>query len=157
MMLVNENDELRRDFGIRSRDAKRILKCRQQLCIPMPALGEVFCKIRDKCKDNSNEVLLTLNKLMDDGYFRTRYISNPYDTFELSKRLSNRRRDSRDLISAMDALILATAIVDPDCTEFYTSDTKLVSDSNVSEIVADYRENNDYDRMAEIPIDKIIA
>lgn len=123
----------------------------------MPALGEVFCKIRDKCKDNSNEVLLTLNKLMDDGYFRTRYISNPYDTFELSKRLSNRRRDSRDLISAMDALILATAIVDPDCTEFYTSDTKLVSDSNVSEIVADYRENNDYDRMAEIPIDKIIA
>ena len=106
----------------------------------MPALGEAFHMIRTKCGERSKEVLEELIRLIDAGIVTIRYIRDAGDTFGFARDLSRECEDERDMISAMDALITAIAASDPDCRVLYTTDSKLLTDSHVSETLAAFRE-----------------
>lgn len=142
MMFVNKTDSLRSTYSIGNKKAEGCVKSGQrEFCIPMPALGEAICKIRDKCgSERTMEALEEMNRLMDEGFLRVRYINDPSATFGLARSIAREVDDDRDAISPMDALILAAAATEQDCSIFYSTDVKLVSDCNVSQIVNDWRE-----------------
>lgn len=149
MLFVNKDDELRNNYGI-GKKAASVAVCRNhhQLCVAMPALGEVFHMIRQKCGSNYMGPLKELNALLDSRFLETRYITNPGSVYSLAGRLVRETRDSRDSISAMDALVVATAATDPECTRLYTSDVALVSVSSVSDEVEGWREDQGYKKLA---------
>jgi hypothetical protein len=49
-------------------------------------------------------------------------------------------------------LILASAAADKDCSVFYTSDSKLLTDSSVSKAVDEWRSSSDYGEMKVMDI-----
>ena len=111
----------------------------------MAAFGEAICKVRDTCRDDIMQTMTEMNRLMDEGFFNVMYISNPSAVFRIAKDLSAGRKDGRDEISPMDALILASAVCEKDCDTFYTSDIKLLRDTNVQEIVCNERMDLGYE------------
>ena len=49
LMFADHKDSLRNDYGIRNNEIERsLIKNRPKLSMPMPAIGEVFCKINMK-------------------------------------------------------------------------------------------------------------
>ena len=109
----------------------------------MPAVGEAFCKIKDKCGERAVEVLEEINRLMDK-VITIRYIRDGQATFDIAKKISEYREDDRDRISPMDALIVAAATTDPDCNVFFTTDSTLLSDTKITEIISGYRDAEKY-------------
>lgn len=114
--------------------------------IPVSALGEVISKIRDKKRDRAPEALLEIIRLLDADVVAPLYIRNGYDTYNLAKEMSNTVRDRRDFISPMDALIVASAVTEPMCSAFLTSDKTLISDEDLPLIANDYREQHGFGR-----------
>ncbi|MBO4552225.1 MAG: hypothetical protein J5673_03395 [Candidatus Methanomethylophilaceae archaeon] len=143
-MFADHRDPLRKYYNIRSNEIESsLIRNHGTLCISMPSLGESFCKIKDKCKGYELEIMEEINRLLDKTIC-VRYIRDAQETFGLAKRLSEDVDDDRNRVSPMDALIIATATVDPDCTTLYTTDSLLLSDARISEIINDWRENRGY-------------
>ena len=141
-MFVDRKDSLRRDYNIRDNGIEVSLKKqRPQLALPMPAFGEVLCKVRDKCKDDFETVLDEMNRLIDNGTVIPCYLKNAVDTFRIAKDLSAVMDDDRDQISPMDALIVASAVTNPNCTILYTTDSQLLSIS-LPDSAVDWRADN---------------
>ena len=158
MMFVNRDDSLRKDFDIGSKYAENcVRKNIRSLCVPMPAFGEAICKIRDKSKENAEDSMLEMNRLMDAGFLTVRYLSNPYEIYGLARELSKGVNDPRDAVSPMDALIIASATVDQDCRSFYTTDAKLFTECRVKDTVSEWRENLGFDTMAILQLSKILS
>lgn len=155
-MFIDRKDILRRDYNVRDNEIEKSLKKHDQLGLPMPAFGEVICKVRDKCGDNVHVVLKEMNRLMDDGIIVPCYLKNASATFNIAKELANIVEDDRDQISPMDALIAASATTDPCCTILYTTDIQLITDSRVSDIINDWRDERDYKPLAIRDISNIL-
>ena len=157
-MFIDQKDPLRYGYGIRYSskiESSLISRNRGILCVPMPALGEVICKVKDKCDGRESEIMTELYRLLDNT-IHIRYIRDASDTFGLAKAFSKDVSDDRNRISPMDALITATATVDPDCSVLYTTDSILLSDARVSEIIDDWRCNNEYGSMSIRDVSDII-
>ncbi len=146
MAFVRKDDVLRDLFGINKGRIDSILK-NKTFCIPMVSLGEAFHQIRKKDPKCYSEPLNELNRLLDSGYLVTRYINDSTSTFSLAKEISAEVRDRRDQISPMDALIVSSAATDQTCSQFYTSDVKLISNSRVSDLITEWREDRHYCKM----------
>ncbi len=158
MIFADVKDKLRKDYGIRQKGIDKILKkSHPNLVIPMPALGEVFVKIRDKCGDRRNDVISEMNRLFDCNVVSPIYIKSSEDTFNLAKTFSKKANDDRDQISPMDALIVATAIVDKNCKVLYTTDSTLITDTAISEKMDEWRAQNNYDPLTIKDITEIIG
>ena len=110
-------------------------------------MGEAVMKIMDKRPSSFQAAMQEYERLVRSGFLSVSYIRDPSFTFSLSKGISKEREDPRDRISAADALILACAAADKDCSTFYTSDSKLLTDSFVSEAVDDMRCGSGYEEM----------
>jgi hypothetical protein len=50
---------------------------------------------------------------------------------------------SNDALTPMDALIIADALIDNECTTFYTTDSKILMDGNLRDTANEIRENID--------------
>lgn len=147
-LLVDEKDSLRKDKNFRKRAPELLLrKNAVPLCVPMPAFGEAVCKIKDKCGDRGRDVFLELDRIMDNGTVVPRYLSDARAVFGLAKELSEDSQDDRDLISPMDAFIVAAAAADPECNLLVTSDTSLILDARLADAVASFREDRDFDTL----------
>lgn len=132
---------LRPHYNLGNKPAEScVAKTEKQFYIPMPALGEVVYKVHEKCGTDADEVLKELNNLMRKDFLKVRFINNPSNTFQIARQLSSEMSDDRDSISPMDALILATAITEQDCTRFYTTDRKLILDTRVGEVISSSRD-----------------
>lgn len=145
-MFANKDDVLRKDMNVGKGPIESIIRG-GSFCIPMVALGESIHMIREKCREGYMDVLEELMGLLDSGFLETRYISDPDATFTLARKISSVTVDDRDRISPMDALIVASAMTDQTCTALYTSDSRLLSDANVSEAIAEWRESQSYPYM----------
>ena len=157
MMFVNKTDRLRNELGIGQKSADKCVKRGVgNFCVPMPAFGEAICKIHDKAKDRTADVMNEMIHLMDTGFITVRYLNNPSDVYGLAKTLSKDVDDKRDAISPMDALIVAAAAVEQDCRVFYTADVKLQTEFAVSDAVSEWREHHDFDPMVIKPIDVVL-
>lgn len=121
----------------------------------MPAIGEVFCKIRDKCKD-SQEAILEMNRLFDNNIVSPAYLNDGEEIFALAKEFSKIREDDRDQISPMDALIAAAATVDRRCTYLYTTDNVLISDITIYDSIKEWRTGKGYPQLTITDITDIV-
>ena len=147
-MFADQKDGLRSHYNIRLNNGieKSLKKSHPVLKIPMPAVGEVFCKIRDKCK-NSQEVILEMNRLFDDNIVSPAYLNEGEEVFALAKEISKVRTDDRDQISPMDALIAAAATVDKKCVYLYTTDNMLISNITILDTIREWRSDNHYPQL----------
>ena len=55
----------------------------------------------------------------------------------------------------MDALILASALTEPECTTFVTTDTTLLMNSDILELVEEWRSNNDMHELKIVDVNAI--
>lgn len=142
MMFINRNDKLRSIYSINDKKAESCTKTNyREFCIPMPAFGESIYKIREKSPRDYNDSFVEMNRLLDKEFLKITYL-NSSEAFSLAKTISSAYDDDRDVISPMDALILASATTDDECDVFYTSDSKLISNSYVSETVEEWRSDH---------------
>lgn len=142
LLFINKDDMLRRHYNLGNKQAEScVAKSEKQFCIPMPALGEAVYKVHEKCRNDADDVLGELNRLIQKDFLTVRFINNPSKTFQIARQLSSEMNDDRDSISPMDALILATAITEQDCVALYTTDTKLILDTRVKDIISDSRDD----------------
>lgn len=157
MLFINKNDTLRPHYNLGNKPAEScVARNEKQFCISMPALGEAIYKIHDKCGTNAEDALKELNRLIQKDFLRVRFINNPSKTFQIAKQLSSEMDDDRDSITPMDALILATAITEQDCIALYTTDTKLILDTRVKDIISESREDLGFQQMRVCDIDDIL-
>lgn len=145
-MFVNKNDSLRKVYDISKKPAD-VLFGKHKFALPMPAMGELICKTREKQPDHYRDSLDEMCRLIDNEFLNARFLSNATDVYGMAKDLVREPRDSRDRISPMDALILATAVTDQDCESFYTTDSKLIYDARVHEIINEYRDSLGFKKM----------
>lgn len=143
-MLIDEKDKLRGNYRINQKKAEAcISRNHGQLCIPMPALGEVYFKQYEKGKKQYSDSFDNLNQLIDRSVFKVKFIDRAGDAFGIAREIIRRsmsHKDDRSVISPMDALIISTAIADPDSSVFYTDDQELIMNADVREIIGEYRE-----------------
>ena len=157
MLFINQRDMLRRVYDLGIKPAESCVgRNEKQFCVPMPALGEAVYKVHEKCGDDAGDILRELNRLMKDGFLRVRFINNPSKTFQIARQLSSEMDDDRGSISPMDALILATAITEQDCVAFYTTDTRLIADTRVRDIISESREDLEFQEMRVCDIDDVL-
>ena len=157
-MFIDQKDPLRYGYGIRYNskiESSLISRNRGTLCVPMPALGESICKVKDKCEGRESEIMTEHYRLLD-SVLHICYIRDAPDTFGLAKTLPKDVSDDRNRMSPMDALITATATVDPDYSVLYTTDSKLLSDARVSEIIDDWRSGRGYIPLSTRDVSDII-
>ena len=149
MLFIDERDVLRRDANMKRGKIDQILGKNKRFCIPMAALGEAVHMVRKKHpgKDKYGPILEELNRLLDSGYLEVRFISDPEATFSLAREISTMYQDPRDRISPMDALIVASAATDQDCVSFYTADSQLISNSNLTGLIYQSRSDAGYNQM----------
>lgn len=148
MIFADRKDSLRKEYQIRAVAIDKLLNnIHPELKIPMPALGETYCMIRGKCKEREKEVFDEMSRLFDKGIVSTAYIGDAESTFYLAKTFSEEVRDDRDYISPMDALILATAVADEKCQVFYTTDSRLMTNSALAEKIHEWREEHNYPQL----------
>ena len=157
-MFADQKDGLRSHYNIRRNNGieKSLKKTRPALMIPMPAIGEVFCKIRDKCKD-SQEAILEMNRLFDINIVSPAYLSNGEEVFELAKKISKARNDDRDQTSPMDALIAAAATVDYRCVYLFTTDNMLISNITILETINEWRTSKGFSQLTITDITDIVV
>ena len=75
MLLLNNKDPLRKQFGIGSKSADVIVKGKNHnFAIPMAAVGETIIKIRDKQHESFIPILKELDRLLEKGFFTVSYI-----------------------------------------------------------------------------------
>ena len=156
-MFADQKDRLRNHYNIRSNNGieKSLKRSRPTLMIPMPAIGEVFCKIKDKCKD-SQAVILEMNRLFDENIVSPAYLNDGEEIFTLAKEFSKTRDDDRDQISPMDALIAAAATVDKRCIYLYTTDNVLISDITIFDTIKEWRTTKGYPQLTITDITDIV-
>lgn len=138
MLLLNKDDMLRHQLGLKSKPAEALVKKGSRFVIPMPAAGEALIKIREKHRDSFKEIMAEFDRLLDNEFFTISYVKDA-TTYEWARRLCSEKKDSRDWISPMDALITASAIVDEKCATLYTTDTTLLMDLDVLDDVNEWR------------------
>ncbi len=142
MLFIDTKDPLRPE-GTRWKKIEKVLKKNvKQIAVPMPAFGEAFCKIRDKAGERISEVREEMDRLIKDHYIEIRYLKEGSDLFGIAASLSKKDNDDRNNVSPMDALILASALVDKECTTFITTDTTLLMNSEILEIANNWRNEN---------------
>ena len=153
LLLINKTDALRNELGVRSRKSGDNLVRREhgRFVAPVPALGEAIQILHLKCgRDDEAEAHSELMRMMHSGFMEPRYIRDGENALMLAKRLiEDNGHDDRDNVSAMDALITATAAVDPECDMLYTTDNSLNYNGPVQEKVGEWRDNMGY-RMMKI-------
>ena len=155
MMFIDTKDPLRPE-GTRWKKIENVLKKNvKQIAVPMPAFGEAFCKIRDKAEDRIHDVREELDRLINANYIKIRYLRNGIDLFSIASRLSKKNNDDRNNVSPMDALILASALTEPECTTFVTTDTTLLMNSDILELVEEWRSNNDMHELKIVDVNAI--
>lgn len=110
----------------------------------MFALGEATYKVREKCRSRAPEVISEMYRLIDTGVLEIRHLDREIaqKAYGLAKQLVDIEGDERDYVSPMDALIVATAVSDPDCSKFYTTDKTLLVSAKISEIINGWCEDN---------------
>lgn len=153
MMFINRKDELRKDYGLKGRDAETCTNnSHRHFTIPIPALGEAVFKIREKNSDNWKESLDELDRLINIGFLDVVYLDKSTELYRVTRKLCRDVDDVRDMISPMDALIVAAATVNPDCGALYTSDRRILVDVYLNESVQEWRKEHGYPalRIAEI-------
>ena len=156
-MFADHKDSLRNDYGIRNNEIERsLIKNHPNLYIPMPAIGEVFCKIRDKCKGRTDEVLLEMNRLFSMGLISPAYIHDSENLFSLANTIAKKTKDDRDQISTMDALIIAAATMDHNCSVLYTTDSQLIFDAGIGNEIDDWRDNKRFNPLAIRGVSEIL-
>ena len=157
-MFADQKDILRNQYGIRLNNEieKSLKKAHPFLMIPMPAVGEVFCKIRDKRKD-SQEAILEMNRLFDSKVVSPAYLKDGEEVFALAKEISKKMDDDRDQISPMDALIAAAATVDKNCVYLYTTDNTLMSDITILDTINEWRSERKYPQLKITEITNILV
>ncbi len=134
------------DLGKRNAEAI-VMRNHGRFGVPMPAFGESICKIRDKYKKNCNESFAEMDRLINHRFMEIKYLKNPVETFSIARKISSESSDSRNVISPMDSLIMASAIADPDCYSFYTADKKLTSDMKIKDIADQWRKSHGFRTM----------
>lgn len=156
LMFANRDDALRKAMGLGRGHISSILK-NARFCVPMAALGESFHMIRIKSPDDCMTILGELNGLLDDGFLETRFIGDPAATFTLAKTISATTVDDRDQISPMDAFIAASAATDQTCAALYTTDSRLISNTDVSEEISSWRDSQGFPPMVIRDVSELFA
>lgn len=155
MMFIDTKDPLRPE-GTKWKKIENVLKKNvKQIAVPMPAFGEAFCKIRDKAEDRIHDVREELDRLINANYIKIRYLRNGTDLFNIAAKLSKKNNDDRNNVSPMDALILASALTEPECTTFVTTDTTLLMNSDILELVEEWRSNNNMHELKIVDVNAI--
>ena len=132
ILMIDRDDTHRNDYGCGRKRFEALFPKNTRFSVPEVAMGETVMKIMEKRPASFQAAMQEYERLAGSGFLSVSYIRDPSFTFGLSKEISKERADPRDRISAADALILACAAADKDCSVFYTSDSKLLTDSFVS-------------------------
>ncbi len=128
------------------------------MCIPMFALSEAIHTIKEKRKEDGLEVVRELYRLIDKGELKVRYFTRDtaLGAFDLAKELISIDGDERDYVSPMDALILATAASDPECSVLYTTDKTLLINAEIYNTIRTWRNDRGYESFRISDISEII-
>ena len=111
---------------------------------------------REKTSGRTTLPFGELQRLIDIGFLDVVYLSNPSQLYRFAGELCSPVHDERDVISPMDAQIVAAATVDSRCTVFYTTDVKLISDSRVNDRVKEWREDNGMEPLKIMDVSSIL-
>lgn len=158
MMMVNKDDPIRTRHGCGRKSAESmVIRNHPMFRLPVPAVGETVCKLYDKIDDDGFRASLQeLKRLIDRGFFDKAYLRPNQDLFYLAREFSKAKPDDRETISMMDALIMATACVDPDCVTVYTSDFRLGTSKDLRDAISEYRKEHGLGNLSVHTLDAII-
>ena len=157
MMFINDRDIFRNYYGMGKKRAENCMsKALRPFTIPIPALGEAVYKIRDKSGEKWMDSLKELNRLIDLGFLNITYLQNSTELYKVAKELCRPVNDDRDRISPTDALIVAAATVDPDCSTLYTTDSVIITDTHLTEYITAWREDIDFPPLAITDLSSIL-
>jgi len=113
--------------------------------VPVPVVGEAFLKLNDKRDLN---VKRNAFKLLENLIARKRIeliaFGRDSTAFGFAKELMdhcNPTHYRQDLLSPMDALIIADAMIDNECLKIYTNDSMMLMDLSLHERVNEIRSN----------------
>ena len=120
---------------------------KERLKVPIPVIGEAFMKL-SKNRDPSvkRDAFRTLDKLIADKRVELVAFGHGSDAFTYAKQLMevcNKSQYSQDTLYPMDALIIADAIIDNECSKVYTSDFLLLMNEELQNKVNEIRANID--------------
>ncbi len=156
ILIIDKDDTHRKDYGCGKKKGEALFPKNTWFSVPEVAMGETVMKIMDKRPGSFQAAMQEYGRLVESGFLRVSYIRDSTFTFDLAKEISREKADYRDRISVADALILACAAADKDCSVFYTSDSKLLTDSSVSKAVDDWRSSSDYGEMRIMDIADVL-
>lgn len=141
---IDERDKLRKDI---CRDIRKY-RSSKSYYVSMPAIGEAIMVITRNAKkdpDPKGRLMTAFNELINllvGGYFVIKDGNNNNNgtVFELAKNLQSCNGSApRDKVTFMDALITAIAVLDEDCQGLCTTDSRLLMNDNVYNIVMSER------------------
>lgn len=151
MAFVWSKDQLRIQNGLGSRKAESLVpRNHPEFRVPMPAVGEAVCKIMDKNSDeHTQEIFQELERLIKSGFIKISYLKRDASVFNLTSRImSMKPKDERDSVSAMDALIVASSAIDPDCEIIYTEDSGIAFNWELLQTLNDWRLQRGYSQVS---------
>ena len=87
-------------------------------------------------------------KLIDENELELKGFGTDGNAFDFAKRLVNNFSSvyRKDRVEPMDALIVANALIDKECSIVYTHDSTLLFDRTIRDFISDLREEmgNEY-------------
>jgi len=143
--LIDKNDDLHQENADVFR--KIIAGTRKERYkVPIPVIGEAFLILNEK-RDNDikREAFKVLETLIEEKRIELIAFGKSNDAFRYAKELMDQCTSDyrQENLAPMDALIVADALIDNQCTKIYTNDTLLLFDKNLRETVNEIRRNID--------------
>ena len=113
--------------------------------VPVPVIGEAFLKLNEKRDLNAKRKAFSLlEQLIEKNIIELIAFGIDSTAFGLAKELMdhcNPAHYRQDSLRPMDALIIADAIIDGQCSKIYTNDSMMLVDMNLHEKVNEMRSN----------------
>jgi hypothetical protein len=146
---IDKRDSLRRDVGNPAVN-RALTKPRERFRIPIPAIGEAFHIINTKATENldrKKDAFRELEYNVRNNVFEITGLGKNSDAFIYARELVEYCSDNYEQITPMDALIVAVAITDVDCSKVYTKDNMLLMNTKIHEHVDEKRESLDFPKI----------
>jgi len=144
MALIDKTDEVYKANANELGKIKRGVR-KERYRIPVPVVGEAFLKLNDKREFN---VKRDAFKLLEDLIAKNRIeliaFGRDSTAFGFAKDLMDHCNPTyyqQDFLSPMDALIIADAVIDHECSKIYTNDSMMLMNLSLHEKVNEIRSN----------------
>jgi len=142
MALIDKTDDVYKENANELGKIKRGIR-KERYKVPVPVIGEAFLKLNEKRDLNvKREAFKLLEHLIAKNRIELIAFGVDSTAFGFAKDLMdhcNPTHYQQDILTPMDALIIADAIIDNECSKIYTNDSMMLMDMSLHEKVSEIR------------------